>query len=59
MIMAVVLTVLVLPLALGAAKIGRPRWIRCPSVAQVRAELAFFHHGLRDMPSGRHRLTRF
>lgn len=58
MITTILLTVLVLPVALCAARIGRRRWIRRRSVARVRYELALFHHGLRDTPSGRHRLTR-
>lgn len=58
MIMAIALTLLALPLALVAAKVGRRRWIRRRGVARVRAELALFHHGLRDSPSGRHRFTR-
>lgn len=58
MIITIVLTLLALPLALVAAKVGRRRWIRRRSVARVRAELALFHHGLRDSPSGKHRLTR-
>jgi hypothetical protein len=59
MIPTILMTLLVLPLALVAARVGRRRWTRRRGVLRVRAELAFFHHGLRDSPSGRHRITRF
>ncbi|WNV91745.1 hypothetical protein [Umezawaea sp. Da 62-37] len=59
MIPTLLMTILLLPLALVAARVGRRRWIRRCGVARVRAELALFHHGLGDVPTGRHRLTRF
>jgi len=58
MIPTILMTLLALPVALCAASVGRRRWIRRRSVLRVRAELALFHHGLRDTPSGRHRITR-
>lgn len=58
MIPTILMTLLFLPLALCAARVGRRHWARRRTVLRVRAELAFFHHGLRDTPSGRHRITR-
>ncbi|MET1074328.1 MAG: hypothetical protein ABWY11_16900 [Umezawaea sp.] len=58
MIPTLLMTLLVLPVALVAARVGRRRWIRRCGVARVRAGLALFH-GLGDVPTGRHRLTRF
>jgi hypothetical protein len=57
MVPTILMTLLVLPLAMVAARVGRRRWTR-QSVLRVKAELALFHHGLRDTPSGRHRITR-
>lgn len=55
MIGMVVLTVLALPLVLLVLRGGRRRWLkRC----EPPVELAFFHHGVRDTPSGQYRLTR-
>jgi hypothetical protein len=58
MIPTILMTLLVLPIALVAARVGRRRWIRHRGVVRVKAELALFHHGLRETPSGRHRITR-
>lgn len=58
MVPTILMTLLVLPLALVAARVGRRRWTRHRGVLRVKAELALFHHGLRDTPSGRHRITR-
>ncbi|MFE9743930.1 hypothetical protein ACFYOT_03390 [Saccharothrix saharensis] len=51
MVAMVVLTVLALPLAVLAARVGRRRWVRRRAVA--RAEL-FRHWMPRDEPSGHH-----
>jgi hypothetical protein len=53
MVTMVVLTVLALPLAVLATRVGRRRWVRGRTVARVRAEL-FRHWMPRDEPSGRH-----
>ncbi|MFD0199767.1 MULTISPECIES: hypothetical protein [Saccharothrix] len=53
MVTMVVLTVLALPLAVLAARVGRRRWVRRRAVARVRAEL-FRHWMLREEPSGRY-----
>jgi hypothetical protein len=59
----IALTVLAMPLALYVRHLGRRHWSRrhwsrrC-GPPQVREELALFHHGARDSPSGRYRLTR-
>jgi hypothetical protein len=58
MIPTILMTLLVLPVALCAANVGRRRWTRRRNVRRVRAELALFHHGLRETPGGRHRITR-
>ncbi|WP_170232097.1 hypothetical protein [Saccharothrix saharensis] len=50
MVTMVVLTVLALPLAVLAARVGRRRWVRR---AVARAEL-FRHWVPRDEPSGHH-----
>lgn len=52
MLTMVVVTVLALPLAVLAARVGRRRWVRRRTVARVRAEL--FRHWVREDPSGRH-----
>ncbi|MFE2750385.1 hypothetical protein ACFXGA_00100 [Actinosynnema sp. NPDC059335] len=52
MVTMVLLTVLALPLAVLAARVGRRRWVRRCAVARARAEL--FRHWMRDEPSGRH-----
>ncbi|GAB3000437.1 hypothetical protein GCM10027184_66030 [Saccharothrix stipae] len=52
MVTMVVVTVLALPLAVLAARVGRRRWVRRRTVARVRAEL--FRHWVREDPSGPH-----
>lgn len=52
MVTMVLVTVLALPLAVLAARVGRRRWVRRCAVARARAEL--FRHWMRDEPSGRH-----
>jgi hypothetical protein len=52
MVTMIVSTVLALPLAVLAARVGRRRWVRRRTVARVRAEL--FRHWVREEPSGRY-----
>jgi hypothetical protein len=53
----IVLTVLAMPLAVSAGRIGRRRWIRRRCVARVRSELSWFPLPP-DQSSGRHHVSR-
>jgi hypothetical protein len=50
-------TVLAMPLAVSAGRIGRRRWIRRRGVARVRSELSWFQLPP-DQPGGRDHVNR-
>ncbi|WP_199443966.1 hypothetical protein [Umezawaea beigongshangensis] len=58
MLTTIALTLLAMPLALYVRHLGRRHWSRRCATPRVREGLVLFHHGARDAPSGRYRLTR-